>query len=241
MLMKNIVLYLMALLWTATAVAQPRPYEIDVTYVPTLEYMQKQWTGSYDALEPNSRMILTIDRTMLLKVDYTYTNEVKATIRNEGSEGGESVLLKYEEGTYEYDEETHVVTYTLAMDNTLDINEYLKGNEPVYVTNNYAEDGEVKTNTEDAQFTAPSSDGVRQWVLFDDKLQSPVNPRQKAVYVMVGTELPIEGPDDSETSIQGVKKSDGYSANTVYSLNGRCVSVLGKGIYIINGKKAVLK
>ena len=103
--MKKTVLMVFITLWTMVALAQPRPFEIDQSFIPTLEFMQKSWTGEYDGLEPNSRMIMSVKRVLVLNADLTYSNEVRGQIKNESEE----VLLKSETGTYQYDIESKCI------------------------------------------------------------------------------------------------------------------------------------
>lgn len=180
--MKNIAFFVVAVLWSMMIQAQPRPFEPDPSFVPSLEFMQKSWSGEYDGLEPNSKMILSICRNLTLNADFTYTNEVKGHIKDLSDE----VLLRLETGTYQYNADSHTVTYVIKADSTLDINILLKGEELNYAVNHYKDEGTEKTSMEDVQFTRAATDDDRQWVLFDQQLKSPMDPRQKAVYVMTG-------------------------------------------------------
>ena len=226
--MKKLGFTIIGALWGMTMQAQQRPYEIDPSFVPSLEFMQKSWTGEYDGLESNSRMIVSLSRVLVLHTDLTYTNEVKGQIKNQSEE----VLLRYETGTYQYISDNRMVTYSIEADSTLDINILLKGEELSYAVNHYKEAGTEKTSTEEAQFTYAASDDARQWVLFDPQLMSPIDPRQKAVYVMTGKEIlpsgvvvaPYAGKPCSDAS---------------YDLNGRMVANPQKGISVTNKKKGI--
>ena len=228
--MRKSALAVLGLLWTTMTLAQPRPFEIDASFVPALEFMQKAWTGKYDGLEPNSRMILSLSRTLILNTDLTYTNEVKGQIKGQSNE----VLLRYDAGTYQYSPERRLVSYSIEMDSTLDVNILLKGEELTYAVNHYKEAGTEKTSTEETLFTSAANDDARQWVLFDQQLMSPIDPRQKAVYVMTGRDI--------ETSGITVPSDAGKSAGEViYSLGGKIISSPSNGVYIINKKKYLIK
>lgn len=210
--------------------AQPRPFEPDLSFVPSLDFMQKTWSGEYDGLEPNSRMILSLHRTLVLNINLTYTNEVRGHVKNQSEE----VLLRHETGTYQYNEDNHVVTYSIDVDSTLDINILLKGEELTYTVNHYLEDGNRKTTTEGVQFTRASSDESRQWILFDQQLMSPIDPRQKAVYVMTG--------DKTESSKIAVFSYDTHTERKeIYNLDGKISKSPSKGICIINRKKILIR
>lgn len=226
--MKEFGLTILAFLWGMTIQAQPRPFEPDPTFVPSLDFMQKSWSGEYDGLEPNSKMILSIYRTLVLCKDLTYTNEVKGHIKDQSEE----VLLRYERGTYQYNTDNRTVNYTIDVDSTLDINILLKGEELSYAVNHYLEEGTVKASTEEVQFTHAASDDARQWVLFDQQLMSPIDSRQKAVYVMTGKSLEVSAISPLKLDI----KNDDHS---IYTLDGRKISRKNKGVYIINGKKVL--
>ena len=185
--MKHCIFTLVGVLCVMSAQSQPRPYEPDPYFVPALDFMQKSWSGEYDGLEPNSRMILSISRTLVLNEDFTYTNEVKGHIKDQSV----VVLLRYERGTYQYNPENHSVNYSIEQDSTLDINILLRGENLSYTVNHYSESGTAKTSAEDVQFTRASSAGDRQWIVFDQQLMSPVDSRQKAVYVMTGARIDL--------------------------------------------------
>lgn len=228
--MNKFVLLLLSTLSVMTMNAQPRPFETDPSFVPTLEFMQKSWTGEYDGLEPNSKMILSLSRTLVLNADLTYKNEVKGQIKDQSEE----VLLRYETGTYQYSSDNRMVTYSIEADSTLDVNILLKGEKLTYAVNHYKEGGTEKTSTEKAQFTSAASDDARLWVLFDQQLMSPIDPRQKAVYVMTGKEILPSGI--VVTPYAGKPCSDAS-----YDLNGRMIANPTKGIYIIHKKIVILK
>lgn len=228
--MKKLGFTILCALWGITTMAQPRPFEPDPSFVPSLDFMQKTWSGEYDGLEPNSGMILSLRRKLVLNTNLTYTNEVRGHVKNQSEE----VLLRHETGTYLYDENNHVVTYSIEVDSTLDINILLKGEELSYSVNHYLEVGTVKTSTEDVQFTRAASDDARQWILFDQQLMSPIDPRQKSVYVMTGKK--------TDTSLITVSS---YDCNTerkdLYNMDGKIIKSPSKGIYVINGKKFLIK
>ena len=227
--MKKLGFTILCMLWGITTMAQPRPFEPDPSFVPSLDFMQKTWSGEYDGLEPNSRMILSLRRTLVLNTNLTYTNEVRGHVKNQSEE----VLLRHETGTYQYNEDNHVVTYSIDVDSTLDINILLKGEELTYTVNHYLKDGNRKTTTEGVQFTRASSDESRQWILFDQQLMSPIDPRQKAVYVMTGKEI-----DSSSISSPLFDK---HYNNRYFMLNGRETENPQNGIYIFNRKKIIIK
>ncbi len=225
--MKNIIAVLIVLLWHETMAAQPRPYEIDESFMPTLEFMQKQWTGEYDGLEPNSQMILSIKRSLIINTDFTYINDVKGRVKQETDE----ILLRHEVGAYQYDPVSRTLTYSIEKDSTLDINVLLQGGDMSYAVNDYKKDGVLKTNKELAQFTYSINDNNRQWVLFDSQLMSPIDNRQNAVYVM-------EGKDFEVTKVY-MLKDDGTKQRTsfFYDIAGKRVLNPTHGLYIKDGRK----
>ena len=226
--MKKIGLTLVCMLYAVVVAAQPRPFEPDPSFVPSLEFMQKSWTGEYDGLEPNSKMILSLSRTLVLNADLTYKNEVKGQIKNQSEE----VLLRYETGTYQYSSDNRMVSYSIEADSTLDINILLRGEELSYAVNHYKEEGTEKTSTEEVQFTSAANDDARQWVLFDQQLMSPIDQMQKAVYVMTG----------KHTEPTGIFQLHNRNYKDVYyNLNGHQVGKVIRGLYIANGKKILVK
>lgn len=226
MTMKYYILALMALLGAELVSSQPRPYEIDTSFVPQLEFMQKTWTGEYDGLEPNSKMILSISRELILNTDLTYTNIVTGRIKQQSEEK----LLRYESGKYQYTPDARALTYFIKTDSTLDINILLQGGELSYTVNHYKEDGTQKTMTESLQFSFANNDAERLWVLFDQLLMSPIDPRQKAVYVLTGK------PTESST-IKTVNNN--FEEGNCFSLTGRLVQQTYRGVVIKNHRKVI--
>lgn len=227
--MKRFVFLLLSVLSVAEMQAQPRPYESDPSFVPSLEFIQKCWTGEYDGLEPNSKMILSLSRTLVLNTDFTYTNEVRGKIKEQMDEK----LLRFETGVYQYGSDNHLVTYTIEMDSTIDVNILLKGEELTYKVNRYKEEGIEKTSAEGVQFTRADTDGERQWIFLDQQLMSPIDPRQKAVYVMKGKDIKPSG-------ILQPYFNDGCK-DVYYNLSGQKSDKAFRGLNIFNGKKVLLK
>lgn len=228
-MMKNLLLTTLGVIWIMTMQAQPRPFEPDPAFTPSLEFMQKKWTGDYDGLEPNSRMIMSLHRELILQKDLTYTNEVKGKIKDQSEE----VVLQYESGTYQIDADTKSVKYSVDADSTLDMNILLKGEEPVYTVNHYKTDGKTMSRTEVLQFTRSENDDSRQWISFDPQLMSPVDSRQKAVYAMTGEDIP------AGISILIHETAD--KRKDVYDLSGRKSTIDRRAIYVINKKKILVK
>lgn len=228
--MKKNVLMLCCALWVMSTQAQPRPFEPDPTFMPTLEFMQKTWRGEYDGLEPNSRIILSLNRTLVLNADLTYTNEVMVQIKNQTEE----VLLRYEKGTYHYDPDNPTITYSVEVDSTLDVNNLLKGEELTYTINHYKEEGTENTMEEEIQFTRASTEDGRQWILFDQQLMSPIDPRQRAVYVMTGEKI-------ETASIVQLENNKQHSNNGYYDIKGYRILNANHGLYIVNRGKKLIK
>lgn len=228
--MKKVFFTLTLLALALSSTAQPRPFEIDSSFSPTLEYLQKVWSGSYDGIEPNSRMILSISRSLTLNTDLTYINKVTGHINQDSEE----VLFRYETGSYQYNQDTRTLTYTVRTDSTLDISTYLQGAGLKYAVNRYA-DTNAKTTTEIAQFTSAANDAGRQWVLFDPQLMSPVDQRQKAVYVMQGKAI------ETAISTPAYNKTCTGNRPVYYNLNGVPVQDAHSGIFVVKGKKILLR
>ena len=228
--MKKVLFMLTLTVIAISGSSQPRPYEIDDSFIPTMDYMQKISTGSYDGLEPNSKIILSISRSLTLNSDFSYINKVTGHINQDGKE----VLYRYETGTYQYDQDTRMLKYIVYTDSTLDISSYLQGAGLNYTANHYT-DANFKTATEVVQFTPASNDSERLWVLFDPQLMSSIDPRQKAVYVMQGKaiENAIIVPKHEERITQ-------YNSS-YYNLNGVPTQHPINGVYIVNGKKLLVR
>lgn len=220
------------LVWTGflPCVAQPRPFEVDDSFVPELDYIQKIWTGRYDGIEQNSQIILSVSRVLRLDKDLTYTDVSGFHINQDTTE----ILLKYESGTYAYSKTDRLVTYSVKEDSAIDVNSFLQSGTLSYRTNHYTEQDSIQERTDNVQFTYANNDADRQWVFFDEQLMSSVDPRQKAVYSMTGTAL--DATVIEQNTQDCIKKNE-----VIFDLWGRRASFPNKGLYIKNGKKMILK
>lgn len=230
--MKKIGLLVTAMILSLTVSSQPRPFEIDQTFIPTEEYLQKTWTGAYDGYETNSRMILSISRTLTLHSDNSYTNEIKGRVNQLGIQSDNEIVIKYEYGVYQYNLNDATVSYYVEKDSTLDINTYLQGKTPEYEVKNIENNPDI-TSSEKVQFTKANKDDTRQWVLFDPQLKSPIDNRQPAVYVMTGIPIILTGLKRPKTE---------YNTNSdYYNLNGHKISNPTQGIFITKGRKIFIR
>lgn len=226
--MRKLIIMAMAIWGVTETKAQPRPYEIDNSFEPTLEFLNQAWEGTYDGLEPNSRMIVTVQRTLQLRPDMTYSNETLGTIKGHTA----TVVLKREEGTYTYDDNTHTLTYVVMSDSTLDINTLLQATPLVYEVHHHTDDEEARTNTEYVQFTPIDNRGERRWIAFDYQLYSPVDPMRQAVYTLTGSPLGQHG-----NSIESLTHPTMIEA---YDIVGRKIKSTGhKVLRITTGKKTI--
>ncbi len=205
--------------------AQDAPFAIDNGFVATLEYIQKTWTGGYEGVDPNSREKLTVSRTLVLRTDFTYTNET--TVHTEKMP--ENIMLRHEEGVYAFNSDEQQVEYTVRKDSALNLATFFRNNQVNYIVNEYDDTATENASTEKAQFTFANTDGERQWVAFDNKLKSTVNPQRDAVYLMQGEKI---------SDGIGIIADDARQKRTgIYNLQGIKVTHPHKGIYILNGKK----
>lgn len=217
----------------ASSWAQPEPFPIDRSFTPELSFLQKQWTGEYNGVDPMSQARLSISRILCLYEDMTFTNVSSGVI---ASNNGVSdvMILKYERGTYIYDPTTKGITYELEADSALDMSAYLINNEIVYKVNSYTDSSTENTYLEPVQFTFPNG-GDRKWVVQDSKLGSDQQQGKPAVYVMTGRDL---------SSLGISHPNAGFSRNqdSLYDLNGHKLRyVPSKMIVIKSGKKYLKK
>lgn len=226
--MRRITFLLVALFTAAIASAQPEPYPIDRSFKAPLDFIQKCWSGEYKGLDPGSRQLLTIRRTLTLNADMTFTNLTEGYV---GVEGDDFTVFRLEAGTYAYAGKG-VVSYDVERDSVLDIMAFLGERHELNYVVKTREAGEAENYVEDAQFTYPANDGTRQWVLFDTQLMSPQDPSRASVYVLSanGSSVSAITTDRNDPSVR------------TYDLLGRSVGhgiVPQRGVIIRQGRKQV--
>ena len=78
-----------------------------------------------------------------------------------------------------------------------------------------------------------------------EKLNKAVEARDEinAIVAEINAEIEAIKADAEKitTGISGVKAAESLKSGQVYDLSGKCVSAPGKGLYIVNGKKVVIK
>ena len=208
--------------------AQDVPFAIDNGFVATQEYIQKNWTGGYEGVDPNSREKLTISRTLVLRTDMTYTNETTGHTEKMPEDN----VLRHEEGGYVFNSDEQQVIFTVKKDSALNLATFFRSNQVKYIVNEYDDTATENVSAEKAQFTFADADGERQWVVFDNRLKSTINPQRDAVYLMQEEKISdgIEiATDDTRQRTTGI-----------YNLQGMKIRHPHKGIYILNGKKTYI-
>lgn len=230
--MKKIYLFLSLLLTTFNMWAQPEPYPIDKSFIPGLSFLQKQWIGEYRGVDPRSKATLSISRDLLLQDDMTFVNVTYGgVIHNDICV--DTLLLKYEQGTYEYDMDSQCIIYSIEHDSTLAMDAYLNKNSVVsYKVNTYTENSGYQTYNETTQFTSLDN-GEKAWVMIDPKLGSDQKQGMPSVYLLKEKRL--------ENSIAHPVVSS--KSGNKYDLMGREVNqnATKKGIFILNGRKYLFR
>lgn len=213
------------------AMAQPEPFPIDKSFVPELDYIQKQWYGEYNGVDPMSEARISIKRTLCLYKDMTFTNLTYGVIQTRNNTS-EEMLLRKEQGKYIYNSSSRVIAYVLSVDSALDMNSYLRQNSIKYTVNKYTDSSTNNSYNEPVQFTYDNQ-GVRNWIVQDAKLGSDRQQGMPAVYIMAGSEFNTSVPTIPFIS---------YGKDEMYDLNGREIfNVPNRGIIIKNGKKYIVK
>lgn len=229
--MKRIFITTFFIFITLIGMAQPEPFPIDRSFVPELDFLQKQWFGEYNGVDPMSQARLSISRTLSLYEDMTFTNVSCGIISTNGGVSDE-IKLRSERGTYKYDSTTKGITYVLEADTALDMNAYMRNKTIEYKVNEYSVGSKDNMYSEPAQFTYPN-EGVRKWVVQDPKLGSDQQQGKPAVYVMTGTDL-------STSAISDITVEN--ASTDIYDLKGNKLKyVQSKTIIIKSGKKYLTK
>ncbi|MBO4907541.1 MAG: hypothetical protein J5486_11030 [Bacteroidaceae bacterium] len=134
-------------------------FKVDASFTPSLSNIQKTWVGEYTGWDAIQKKNTDITRTLVLRSNYTYVNQIVGTINDKKG------LFESEYGTYTY--KNGVVTYTCEVDSVLN---YTDQNFNVYRAKHYY-DHQSTTYTETARFTV-SNHGKRDWITKDMYLQS---------------------------------------------------------------------
>lgn len=223
--MKSIILSIMAVLMAATMTAQPGqqpdsnpPFNVDTSFVPEASFLISGWKGEYTAIDPGSRCVFNITRTLILNEDGTFSNNVEGSMID-----GDMILFKQEVGTYVI--QSQKIHFTPAESKTLDLRTYITGEELVYIN-------EYQKYEQTLQFTPAAANGSREWVCFDTKMRSNIDPNKDAVYTMSKLDASnIVIPNMSLESDKG----------GMYSVDAYTLPCIFKGIIIVDGKKVFVR
>lgn len=233
--MRKLIILILSLTVEVVAMAQPEPFPIDKSFSPELSFIQKQWYGEYNGVDPMSQARLSIKRTLCLCDDMTFTNITYGVITPMRGTQSEELLLRCEKGAYNYDENDGNVIYIVQADSALDMSAFLKNEAVEYIVNKYDSVTTENTYSVPAQFTF-STGQERQWVIIDSKLGSDQQQGKPAVYVMSCEEIDM-AISQSSANERDIKES-GF-----YDLNGRRhIGIAHTGNIIIkNGRKIVVR
>ena len=91
---------------------------IDSSYSPTVEEIQKSWTGEYEGWDEHQAKNTKIKRLLTLNANKSYTNIIQGVLVGSGKD--EYVDFEHEQGTYVYNQRTQTITYTVSTDSVLD-------------------------------------------------------------------------------------------------------------------------
>lgn len=228
--MKKFFLILLSMV-TLDIWAQPEPYPVDKTFIPELSFLQKQWQGKYRGVDPRSKKVLYISRELSLCEDMTFVNiTYGGIIENEICI--DSLLLKYEHGTYEYDKEKQKIIYYIQRDSSLAMDVYLSKDKTIkYITNRYGAGVNGKSYMEQTQFTTINY-GERSWIMIDSKLGSDQEQGKPSVYLM--------NIKKTASNVKTITLT--YEERSWYDLIGRKINskTCPKGIVIRNGRKYIV-
>lgn len=237
--MKKHLILLLFLMTVSLGWSQPEPYPVDKTFIPELSFLQRKWEGEYHGIDPRSRTRLYVSRILQLNEDMTFINITRGGIvKNDVCV--DTLLLKYEQGNYEYNKERRIITYILQSDSTLAMDAYISKDSIIeYTVNRYTETNGNNAYTEPVQFMA-ENDGKRAWVMQDSKLGSDQKQGMPAVYLMNAS--PSES--DTLTYIHPMTVANKQNiSNRMFDLKGREVNSIetSEGIIIHNGRKYLYK
>ena len=152
---------------------------IDDSYVASPTEIQKAWEGSYTGYDTNQETNTNIKRLLVLKSNKQYENVIQGVLVKSGK--SEFVNFELERGTYSYNANSGVITYTVSSDSILNYGDqsFTRYNGKKYYSHT---DG---TYTETVKFSKVK-DGQRSWITQDTYLQSLTASNINIYFAMVG-------------------------------------------------------
>ena len=143
---------------------------IDEAFTPTLTELLGVWNGEYEGWDVLQQVTTKIKRELTLYPNGTYTNNLQGAMGTRT----EFVDFEREAGTYSYDSQTQMVTYTALTDSLINFRTH-----------------QLTSSTKDAyQEKAQFSfviDGQRRWYLQDDDLVSADDKTTPVTYYLTRT------------------------------------------------------
>ena len=162
----------------------PTAVQIDSAFVAKTEYMVGEWMAQYAGYDPQQSMasgsdvVSSIRRLVFFSPDGFYEGHVQGIVNTE-----DTVTLykefEHEYGTFAFDEERQMMTYTVEYDSLLNFNtdqmEYHNGKVKGPVT--------IPQYGERIWFSG-ENDGLRDWIREDDNLMSVEEHTARLIYSM---------------------------------------------------------
>lgn len=143
---------------------------IDETFIPSLTDILGVWYGEYEGWDVLQQVTTKIKRELALYPDGTYTNNLQGAMGTRT----EFVDFEREAGTYSYDSQTQMVTYTPLTDSLINFRTH-------QLTSSTKD-----TYQEKAQFSY-IIDGQRLWYLQDNNLVSADDKTTPVTYYLTRT------------------------------------------------------
>ena len=157
---------------------------IDSVFNASAEYMVGEWMAQYAGYDPQqsmtsgSEVVSAIRRSVVFSPDGFYESHVQGIVNTE-----DTVTLykefEHEYGTFAFDEERQMMTYTVEYDSLLNFNtdqmEYHNGKVKGSVT--------IPQYGERIWFSS-ENDGLRDWIREDDNLMSVEEHTARLIYSM---------------------------------------------------------
>ena len=148
-------------------------YAIDANYIPSLSEILGTWSGEYEGWDKNQKTTTKIKRELNLYSNGTYHNYLQGTI---GSRT-EYVDFERETGTFNYDKQSQLITYTVQTDSLLDF----RTHEMMGFTKKGGYGYDVSSYTEKVQFSYPINN-LRRWIMQDDNIVIETDKTKPVVY-----------------------------------------------------------
>lgn len=152
---------------------------IDSLFKASVEYLQKEWMGQYTGFDARQQTTSAIRRMVSFLPDGSYDSHVQGIVNIEDTITTYKEF-EHEHGTYAFDVDKQIMTYTIEYDSLIDFSSDVLVNNPGKLRPGV---GLIREYSEQIWFSA-EKEGKRDWVREDENLVSTDNHNANIIYIM---------------------------------------------------------